>query len=247
MLPTTSVGLFGGMGPAAGVDLLQRFVQACADLMAASGTEVKDQNYPFHYLAQAPVPDRTQALLGTEEQRTAVMAALCAELDRFRLLQVSAVAIACNTAHAWHAALQARYPAIELVHIAGETAKAAAKLGVKSVVLLATKGTYANGIYQPFFEQAGITCHIPADAEKDSLMKGIYQGVKAGDFAMGTQEFGAVASAMCQRTGCGAVVMGCTEIPLALQQQSVGDQVRLIDPTTVLAQALARRAYGVVD
>lgn len=246
MLPITPVGIFGGMGPAAGVDLLQRFVQACADLMTASGTEVKDQHYPYHYVVQAPVPDRTQALLGTAEQREAVMAALCAELDRFGLLKVSAVAIACNTAHAWHAALQARYPAIELVHIAGETARSCARAGVKSVVLLATKGTYANGIYQPFFEQAGIDCHIPTDAEKDTLMAGIYQGVKAGDFALGTKNFGEVAGAMVQRTGCGAVVMGCTEIPLALQQESVPG-VRLVDPTTVLAQALARRAYGAAD
>jgi len=40
-----------------------------------------------------------------------------------------------------------------------------------------------------------------------------------------------------------AIVMGCTEIPLGLQNSAAVAQLRLVDPARVLASALAVRAY----
>ena len=50
------------MGPAAGADFVRLFVQACTQQMRARGEPVRDQSFPEHWLAQVPVPDRTEAL-----------------------------------------------------------------------------------------------------------------------------------------------------------------------------------------
>ncbi len=60
--PPQTVGILGGMGPAAGADFVRLFVQACARQMAAAGRPVTDQGFPEHWLAQVPVPDRSRAM-----------------------------------------------------------------------------------------------------------------------------------------------------------------------------------------
>ena len=52
-----------------------------------------------------------------------------------------------------------------------------------------------------------------------------------------------VARALEQRHGVSALIMGCTEIPLALSEGAHLPGVRLVNPTQVLAAALARHAY----
>lgn len=239
------VGLLGGMGPAAGVQFLGRFVDACTGILAETGQEIRDQSYPPHFLSQTPVPDRTTALLESPRQYSQVLSALSGELDHFLLQGVSLAAIACNTAHAWHGPLQNAYPSVEILHIAHEMAQFCALSGYRRVILLATRGTYENRIYQPFFDAAGIDCIVPTGEEIDSLMAGIYQGVKANDLQSARHEFESVVHSAAGRTACTTVIMGCTEIPLALEDSAVGPDIRLVDPTAVLARALALKAFGI--
>jgi aspartate racemase len=92
--------------------------------------------------------------------------------------------------------------------------------------------------------QAGLTCHIPAPHERARLMQGIYQGVKTGDLALASQCFQSVAAALSKRHHLSTLVMGCTEIPLALTSVPGMPALHLVDPARLLAQALARRAYS---
>ena len=48
------------------------------------------------------------------------------------------------------------------------------------------------------------------------LMRGIYSGVKVGNLALAEGCFSRVARAMVARHALGTLVLGCTEIPLAL-------------------------------
>ena len=242
-LPHT-VGILGGMGPAAGADFVRLFVQACAGRMAAAGRPVTDQGFPEHWLAQVPVPDRSRALADTTPGPHQPLGPMLDALGRLGGLGVRAVAMACNTAHAWHAQLQAGHPAIDLLHIADETAAHLATAGVRQAILLATEGTYAIGLYDAALARAGVACHLPTTEERATVMRGIYAGVKAGDMALARRCFADVAGAMAGRHPGSAVVMGCTEIPLALPDADGAGDWQLVDPTAVLAEALARRAYA---
>lgn len=236
------VGILGGMGPAAGADFVRLFVQACTEQMQRSGRPVNDQAFPEHWLAQVPVPDRSEAL---REGRDEPLDAMAEAIARLRGCGARAVAMACNTAHAWHARLQARFPDTELLHVAGEVATRLRAAGVREVGLMATLGTYRTGLYDEALAAAGIACHLPLERERATLMRGIYEGVKTGDLVLARACFVEVAQALRARHGTGiALIMGCTEIPLALEEAPLAAQWQLLNPARVLAQALADRAYA---
>lgn len=238
-----TVGILGGMGPAAGADFARLFVTACAQHMRGHGIVVSDQAYPEHWLAQVPVPDRSSALgmpgYGAHQPLEPMLQAM----GKLAALGATTIAVACNTAHAWHGELQLRFPQLEVLHVAREVAHTLAARGVRQVGLLATAGTYSAGLYDQAFAQAGVQCHSPLLEEREQLMHGIYSGVKVGNMALAQEAFANVAEALAKRHSLQTLVLGCTEIPLALQAVSGMPQLSLIDPAELLAQALAERAY----
>jgi aspartate racemase len=247
LVVTQVVGILGGMGPAAGADFVRLFVAACARQLRARGEPVRDQSFPEHWLAQVPVPDRSGALesaaLGAHQPLEPMLQAL----GRLAALGSRTVAIACNTAHAWHATLQERFPQIEVLHVAREVSAHLAALGVQDVALMATEGTYRVGLYEQAMAGAGLACHLPLADERQTLMRGIYEGVKAGDMCLAQACFSEVALRLAGRHGGAAIVMACTEIPLGLQGVAAVSGLQLVDPAEVLASALAARAYAGVS
>ena len=244
---TSTVGILGGMGPAAGADFARLFVAACADHMRGSGIAVSDQAFPEHWLAQVPVPDRSTALgmpgFGGHQPLEAMLQAM----GKLAALGATTIAVACNTAHAWHGQLQERFPQLEVLHVAREVAHTLHSRGVRQVGLLATAGTYSAGLYDQAFAQAGLQCHSPKLEERELLMHGIYSGVKVGNMALAQSAFASVAEVLARRHGLQTLVLGCTEIPLALTSVQGMADLDLIDPAALLAQALAKRAYRLVD
>lgn len=109
---TAIVGILGGMGPAAGADFVRLFVQACAASLRRDGRMVTDQAFPEHWLAQLPIPDRTHAL--QEANADQPLEPMLRAVGRLAALGVRHLAIACNTAHAWHTAIQERFPTVDV-------------------------------------------------------------------------------------------------------------------------------------
>ena len=241
---TRVVGILGGMGPAAGADFVRLFVQACADHMRELRIPVSDQAFPEHWLAQVPVPDRSTALESPGLNDHQPLGPMLQAMGKLAALGATSVAVACNTAHAWHGALQDRFPQLEVLHVAREVAQTLAGRGVREVGLLATTGTYRNGLYDDAFHRAGLQCHLPLMEEREHLMHGIYRGVKVGNMALAQDCFASVAKAIARRHGLSTLVMGCTEIPLALGALSEMADLDLVNPADSLARALALRAYG---
>jgi aspartate racemase len=164
-------------------------------------------------------------------------------LGRLAALGSQAVAIACNTAHAWHDRLQERFPQIELLHMAREVARHLAAQGTGSVALMATEGTYRVRLYEQALAEAGLDCHVPLAEERRIITRGIFDGVKAGNMQLAEACFSQVALQLAQRHGPVTLIMGCTEVPLGLQGSAAVAGLDLVDPAQVLAAALARRAY----
>ncbi|RYF69725.1 MAG: aspartate/glutamate racemase family protein, partial [Comamonadaceae bacterium] len=216
---------------------------ACTEQMGALGIPVHDQAYPEHWLAQVPIPDRTAALHDTRPGAHQPAEPLLQATGRLSALGARVVAIACNTAHAWHGILQQRFPQLVVLHGVQEVVAELATRNVQGVGLLATQGAYDAGLYQGELERAGIGCFVPESDERELLMQGIYEGVKAGNYPLARQRFESVSIALQQRHGVSTLIMGCTEIPLALWEHPRLPGLSLVNPSEVLACALARHAY----
>ena len=243
---TRTVGILGGMGPAAGADFARLFVSACAEHMQQRGIAVSDQAFPEHWLAQVPVPDRSSALGSPGFGAHQPLEPMLQAMGKLAALGATTIAVACNTAHAWHAELQQRFPQLEVLHVAREVARTLAARGVRQVGLLATAGTYGAGLYDQAFARAGVLCHTPLTQEREQLMHGIYSGVKVGNMPLAHSAFASVAEALARRHGLQTLVLGCTEIPLALTSLNGMPGLELIDPAKLLAAALAERAYAML-
>lgn len=242
--PPRAVGILGGMGPAAGADFVRLFVQACTAHLQRQGQPVHDQAYPEHWLVQLPMPDRTQALRQDPQAATGPAQHLLQGVGRMAALGVRSVALACNTAHAWHGQLQALFPQLHVLHIARQAALHLQAGGARQAIVLATQGTYDSGLYDEALGACGITPLLPDAAGRARLMQGIYEGVKQGDMDRAAQCFGQVLAPLLQHHGDVPVIMGCTEIPLALPQAREAQGATLVDPAWILAQALVGDAYG---
>ncbi|MES2509275.1 MAG: amino acid racemase [Pseudomonadota bacterium] len=237
------VGILGGMGPAAGADFARLFVAACTEHMQRRGVPVSDQAFPEHWLAQVPVPDRSAALGAPGFGGHQPLEPMLQAMGKLAALGAQTVAVACNTAHAWHGELQQRFPQVEVLHVAREVARALAGRGVR-VGLLATEGTYTAGLYDEALLRAGMLCHVPDTLEKAELMRGIYDGVKVGNMALARDCFAGVAAALARRHGLQTLILGCTEIPLALKAVPQMADLELVDPAALLARTLAERALN---
>lgn len=225
------VGVLGGMGPLATIDFI-------AKLRAATPAQADQDHVPLVVSCIPQVPDRTAAFRG---EGPSPLPAMLDSAQRLVAAGAGLLVISCNTAHLWFDELQAavRLPMLHLVDAAVEDAVVLA--GPQGRIgLLATDATLASGLYvnrRPAAAPQGLHWLLPTAAETSQcLMPGI-AAVKAGRMAVAAELLGAAAQALVRR-GASTLVLGCTELPLALDAARAG--VPLVDA----AEALARRAVA---
>jgi aspartate racemase len=237
------IGIVGGLGPYAGLDLVKKLHDS-VDVHT-------DQDYPDVIMVSAPrvVPDRSRFVLDPNLENPALGILYCVE--KLANAGVTHLGIPCNTAHApvimnqIRAYLSLHSLQIQLLDIVWETysfAKAHLKSG--KIGLLATPGTYASRVYPLVFEsEAHFELLTPDDAGRASVFEAVYSrefGIKArsnpvSDIAVETLTEVCLAL---REQGAEAVIMGCTEIPLALGRVKLG--FPLLDPALILARALIK-------
>ncbi|HJV03539.1 MAG TPA: amino acid racemase [Burkholderiaceae bacterium] len=214
------LGVLGGMGPAATVDFLAKFV--------ALTPAQRDQEHLPVLTTMAPhIPDRSSAILG---QGPSPLPVLLRELDKLVAGGASAIAIPCNACHHWYEALQAACP-VPILHIATAT-MAALEPGPDPVVILATRGTLHSGFYQRQLHSAGHAWGVPDEAGQQQVDR-VIALVKAG----AVEEAGRVLATLWQpwASQAGQLILACTEIPLAAAALPVS-ALRLVDSTHELAR-----------
>lgn len=226
------IGILGGMGPEATADLFREIVR----LTPAK----KDQDHvPVLIYSNPKIPERTAAILGEGE-------------DAFPLLTHSArvlkqagagiLAIPCNTAHYYVPALE-REVGIPVLNMIVETLRDLnARLPeARAVGLLASLGTVRSRIYDCVFQKNGVDVVVPETADQELVSAAIYK-VKAGTQDEKTRQSLESVGAKLISLGVQAVILGCTEIPLAFNESSVG--YPCLNPTRSLAQAAVDWALG---
>jgi aspartate racemase len=126
------------------------------------------------------------------------------------------------------------------LHIAEVVAAHAAERGFRNLGLTGTRYLVDSEVYPEKLSARGIAYLRPAPAERAEINRYIFEELIAGNFTGG-------ATACLQRVitrmrdeGCDAVVLGCTEIPLVIND---GNSVLpTLDSTRLLARAALRRA-----
>lgn len=216
------------MGPEAGVLLQQLIIRETPARTDQEHIEVVAYTNPH-------VPDRTESL-----KNDGGASYLAAVIDSLKLLEsvgVDVLVIACNTAHARFAEIQASVttPMLNIVELAKR--EILAKDDV--VGILATDGTIASGLFAvPERSSAIITPPPEVQAWVMQIIRDIKAGAPEGDV---TERLGQIVTAM-RDAGCSRLMLGCTELSIYREPlvERFGDI--FIDPMVLAARRIVELA-----
>ncbi len=223
-----AIGILGGMGPAATVDLMARIIAA---------TPAKGDADHLRLLVDCnpAVPDRNIAIIDGGPSPAPALVAMAQGLER---QGADMLAIACNSAHAWAADIRAA-TAIPLVSMIDATMEAIRRdhPGVRWVGLLAANACLGAELYQGPLMDAGLG--VLTTADQAVFMRLIY-GVKAGETGPAARAgMAAIVAELADRCA-ELIVAACTEVPLLLDAADC--PVPIVDSTQALVARLIREA-----
>jgi aspartate racemase len=240
------IGIVAGVGPFAGLDLLDKILK----LTIASS----DQGHLTIASLSQPrqIVDRTEYLLGRVAENPGH--ALVTQLLKLEQMGAQVAGIPCNTAHApaifevIREGLQTADSRLHLLHMIEETGDFLHYHypHVQHVGILCTTGTYLTGIYPDILARMGLTAVVPDQTMQEEVVHtAVYHphyGIKATGTATPTAKTNLLAAMRAlQQKGAQAIILGCTEMPLAMTE-STFEGLPIIDPTLILARALIREA-----
>lgn len=222
-----TVGVIGGMGPAAAADMFEK-------LIAATAASCDAEHVPVIIDGNTAIPDRTAAILSGGDSP---LPELIRSAKRLEAAGCECIAMACNTAHYYYPAVAAAV-AVPVLHMPRLAARAAKAAGIRCAAVLSTAGTAAAGVYAAAFaaEAPAIKLLPLSEEQQRAVTDMIYLGVKAGREAFPQSAFIAAVGELYD-AGADAFILGCTELPIAFVR--CGITLPVIDPTAETARALA--------
>lgn len=156
-----------------------------------------------------------------------------------KLAQIGADFLICpdNTIH--QALPYIKLP-LPFLHIAQVVAAEAKKLGYKRLGLTGTKWLVESDVYPRVLEENGLTYVRPNTEERNEIDRIIMDELIAGIFNSEQIKYFQNVMARLKEQGCDAVVLGCTEIPLIMNDAN--SPLLTLDSTRLLARAALQKA-----
>jgi len=235
-----TIGIVGGVGTFAGIDLYRKIYQH---------TDARtDQDHLPVVLVSVPekVLDRTMFLQGEVEENPGI--AIAGIIKTLADAGAEVIGIPCNTAHSpviFNEILERIPGNIKLLNMIEEVGKHISTdyPEIRVAGILGTNGTYLSKVYTDALSVFNIEAIYPEESIQKSLVHpAIYDmsyGIKAFSDPVterARHDLLEVASSLVHQ-GSEAIVLGCTEIPLAIPETKI-EQSIVIDSVSTLAQAL---------
>ena len=223
------LGIIGGMGPAATADFYAKLIE---ETPAA-----RDEDHiPALIIADPRLPSRTAAIL---DNAPSPLPALRGLRDKLLGAGATLLAMPCNTAHAWHDELVVDCPAPFVSIVEASVAMLAAPAG-SPIGVVATRATLVAGIYERQLQRGGFTALRPSEQELVGAILPSILLVKQGQIERAGELLAPAVQALLDR-GAAAVILGCTETPVALDAVGSPLRAKCVDSNRALARACVTR------
>ena len=225
------VGVIGGMGPEATVDLMRRVIAA---------TPARDDIDHIRMIVDnnSKVPSRFKALIEkTGEDPTPVLTGMAQGLQR---AGADFLVIPCNTAHCYLPAIQQAVtcPVADMIGLS--IARILQDLGSKARIgLLASPVVKLTGLFERRCREAGLDVLWPDDGADSAAVLTAIRAVKASGVSEAEMTAYRMAARHLVERGAGLLVIACTELSIIGPLPGVG--APCLDTLDVLvADILAR-------
>ncbi len=238
------LGIIGGVGPAAGADLLMKITEETK--------AIRDQEHLPVILFSLPgkICDRTDFLQGKTTSNPGI------EIGRIAVIMerlgVTVAAIACHTAYAPEifnevsVQLSGNKCSLKMLNLIDENINYLKLHFSKStrIGVLTTTGVYEQKLFFSKIEAAGFKAIIPTPDAQQEVHQSIYHpqyGIKScnGKVSSYAKQILNDTVDILKKDGAEAIILGCTELPLALKGENYNN-IFLIDSTRILARAMIR-------
>lgn len=221
-----TVGVIGGMGPAATAEFFRR-------LIVATPARRDDEHLRVLIDSDPRIPERTAAILHGGPDPAPRLREIARGLEA---AGAELLAMPCNTAHAYLDAIRdaVAIPVLDMLD------EATAKVETGPVGLLATAATARLGLYQDVGRRRGLEVLVP-DADGQADVTRVIAALKAHPLPGPLrEEIGRVVDALKAR-GARAILVGCTELSLLGR---VDESLVWIDALDALVEATVRTALA---
>ena len=200
------LGILGGMGPAASAEFVVRLIEQ-------TPASCDQEHIPFVLWNNPQVPDRSTSLRNEDDRP---LPFLLQGVQVLKAVGCDLIVIPCNTAHFWYDDMvKLKVP---IVHIVDSVADALRDAGVENgtIGVMGTQATVELGLYQYKLNKGGWDCIVPSKEEMDTLVQPAIDMIKGGKILESQLLIMKVIHSLIDR-GAQAVVLGCTELPLAIK------------------------------
>lgn len=221
------IGVIGGMGPLATADFFRKVIEE-----TPAGRD--EEHVPMVIVSDPRVPSRPAAILAGGESPLPVLRLI---RDRLLALRAQAIAMPCITAHYWHEELarDCPVPFLSIVEVGCGATHAQVPAGAP-VAVIGTRATLATRMFDRRLAVLGHAALQPTESELAQSVLPAIDLVKGGKLDDAGACLRPAVAALLDR-GAAAVVLACTETPIAAERIDPSLRDRCVDPTRALARA----------
>ncbi|MDD5116537.1 MAG: aspartate/glutamate racemase family protein [Candidatus Omnitrophica bacterium] len=185
-----------------------------------------------------------QERLASQGQWAPMIATMVDAAKRLKRGGADFIVVASNTLNSTADTIE-KQAHIPVLNIADATGMAVKKKGIKTVALLGTKYTMEDNFYRDRLEKKyGLRVVVPDPVEQDYINKVIFDELCAGKFYDYSKKgYVRIIDRLIKEEGAEGVILGCTEIPLLVNQEDVS--VPVFDTMQIHSEAAVKYALGI--
>jgi len=229
--PNKKIGIIGGVGPQATGILYGQIIKLSQEKYSAKDND----DFPKIVIESVPIPDFITDTKKVDEAKEMLIKAT----KNLEKVGATRMVIASNTVHLTLDDLQkeTKVPFLSMIDL---VVKECTTRGFEKVGLLSSPVTIKSKSYEKKLEQENIQMIKPTKKEQeltDRIIRHVLAGSSNGKYRKAYID---LLNGMYKR-GAEAVILGCTELPMAINYEALGD--RVIDSMEVLAKGLTNYYY----
>lgn len=231
-----TIGILGGMGPGATVDLYGKIIRC---MQTAYGA-VQDNEFPPILIYNLPLDGFDET--GFVDQGL-VSGQLIRGVQCLERAGAEVIVVGCNTIHYFYREMQ-NAVRVPILNIIDEAVKQSVRMGHQKVGIVGSQSTRELDLYGKSAKEYGLNTIVAYEAEQEALNHIIMQVMAGRHNRYDTLNLKHIIMNL-QSRGAQAIILGCTELPLAIDQLDV--DIPVFDATGILAQQVVEYAVSGVN
>lgn len=221
------------MGPAASADFYRRLV----DIAQHSYGADQDTDFPAMHLYSLP-------LRGFDEtgfhDAPLIESQLVEGIQKLAASGSELIVIPCNTVHAFFETMQKATP-VPILNIITAVIDEVDSRNFTRIGILSSESTRNFKLYEAALASHGKTVFGVTDEEQATLNAIVHRVMNGSNDASDSAKLSTIVARFASE-GAEAVILGCTELPLAISDMD--SSLPLINSTEILAKAALRAVYA---